>query len=118
MYNYTDTSADNNADPDTAVVTDENSVDIITGSYESNNKTEPVIQKISFLAAGDNIVYLGNVSEAAKYSHSNERRYNFKNQYKDVASLISKADIAFINQETLMAGDDYKFSYYLLFFRM
>jgi hypothetical protein len=108
----TETSADYITDLDIAIVTDKNSVDNITVSDESQNTAAPVTQEITFLAAGDNIVYLGNVSEAAKYSQVNGRNYNFKNQYKDVASLISKADIAFINQETLMAGDNYEFSYY------
>lgn len=107
-----ETSADYITEFSTADDTDKNSGDNITGSEKSQNVTEPVSQKISFLAAGDNIVYLGNVVEAAKYSETGGRVYNFKNQYKAVTSLISKADIAFINQETLMAGDDYKFSYY------
>jgi poly-gamma-glutamate synthesis protein (capsule biosynthesis protein) len=93
-------------------VTDLNTDENINGSGESKKITEPVTQKISFLAAGDNIVYLGNVSEAEKYSEAGGRVYNFKNQYKEVMSLISGTDIAFINQETLMTGDGYKFSYY------
>lgn len=72
----------------------------------------PAINKISFLAAGDNIVYLGNVGEAAKYAETDGRAYNFMNQYKEVASLIGDVDIAFVNQETLMAGDGFNFSYY------
>lgn len=67
---------------------------------------------ISFLAAGDNIVYLGNVGEAAKYAVEGSREYNFKHQYNEVSSLIGDSDISFINQETLMTGEGYDLSYY------
>ena len=67
---------------------------------------------LTFLAAGDNIVYRGNVGEAKKYAEADGREYNFKHQYTEVESLVSGSDIAFINQETLMAGDGYEFSYY------
>lgn len=88
----------------------ENSIE--ENSVFAETDSEPVIKKISFLAAGDNIVYLGNVGEAVKYAETGGRTYNFMNQYKEVASLIDGADIAFVNQETLMAGDGYNFSYY------
>ncbi|MHB1153145.1 MAG: CapA family protein [Eubacteriales bacterium] len=84
---------------------EESSVFAKTDSY-------PVIKKTSFLAAGDNIVYRGNVREALKYAQADGRTYSFMHQYSEVASLVENADISFINQETLMAGEDYSFSYY------
>lgn len=72
--------------------------------------------KISFLGAGDNIVYYGTVRDAQKNaSVSGDRVYNFKPIYSEVASLIESADVSFINQETLMCGDGYEFSYYPCF---
>lgn len=72
--------------------------------------------KISFLGAGDNIVYYGTVRDAQKNaSVSGDRAYNFKPIYSEVASLIENADVSFINQETLMCGDGYAFSYYPMF---
>ncbi len=81
-------------------------------SVFTKTDSEPVIKRTSFLAAGDNIVYRGNVREALKYAQADGRTYNFMHQYSFVASLIESADISFINQETLMAGEDYSFSYY------
>lgn len=72
-------------------------------------------KKISFIGAGDNIVYYGTVRDAASLSVSGGRKHNFKPIYADVADLIEKADVAFINQETLMCGEGYNFTYYPMF---
>jgi len=73
---------------------------------------EPERHVISFIGAGDNIVYYGNVRDAASCAEDGERKYNFAPTYSDVAPMIKEADIAFINQETLMCGEGYAFSYY------
>jgi len=72
-------------------------------------------KRLSFLGCGDNIVYYGNVREAAQVSYAGGRQYNFAPTYDFVAEMIKNADISFINQETLMAGDGYEFSYYPCF---
>lgn len=79
-------------------------------------ETQPIVTKsISFLGCGDNIVYLGTVRDAARQAVAGGRKYNFKPIYSDVADMIEKADISFINQETLMCGEGYDFSYYPTF---
>lgn len=78
--------------------------------------TEPEpVYKATFAGAGDNIIYYGNVRDAAALAVSGGREYNFTPAYTDVEGLISSADIAFINQETVMCGDGYELSYYPLF---
>ncbi len=72
-------------------------------------------KKLSFLGAGDNIVYKGVVYDGMRMKIAGGRAYNFKPIYSEVASLIENADIAFINQETLMCGEGYDFSYYPTF---
>ena len=67
---------------------------------------------ISFVGAGDNIIYYGNVRDAASCAIPEGRKYNFAPIYDSVKDTIQSADIAFINQETLMCGDGYAFSYY------
>ena len=67
---------------------------------------------VSFVGAGDNIVYYGNVRDAASCAVDGGRKYNFAPVYDSVKDKIQSADIAFINQETLMCGDGYAFSYY------
>ena len=73
------------------------------------------MKQISFLGCGDNIIYKGNVKEAKSNAVKGGREYNFKPMYDRVAQRIEQADIAFINQETVMAGDGYELSYYPMF---
>ena len=66
-------------------------------------ETEPKeTHKASFVGVGDNIIYFGTWRDAASKSDGT-RQYNFKPIYKNVQSIISGADIAFINQETVCA---------------
>jgi len=68
----------------------------------------PEERSLSFIACGDNIIYYGNVLDARQTDGS----YSFLPCYSDVAPYIQEADIAFINQETLMCGKGFEFSYY------
>lgn len=70
---------------------------------------------ISFLACGDNIVYRPAAYEAADRAVDGGRKYNFKPIYKNVADMIAAADVAFVNQETVIAGAEYGISGYPTF---
>lgn len=74
-----------------------------------------VIKTISFIGCGDNIIYAGNIKDARSKALPDGRQMNFKSMYKNVAEMIEDADIAFINQENVMAGDGYAISYYPTF---
>lgn len=58
--------------------------------------------QVSFIAVGDNIIH-EKVFTFAKESNT----YNFKPCYKHLKNYISNHDLAYINQETLIAGDQY-----------
>lgn len=75
----------------------------------------PESKTVSFIGAGDNIVYYGTVRDAQSMAVSGGRKYNFKPIYSDVQNMIEEADIAFINQETLMCGEGYELDYYPTF---
>ena len=64
---------------------------------------------ISLIAAGDNLIH-PNIYTDAYSRGSAEKRYDFLPVYTDVADMIAAADIAFINEETVMAGEDYGYS--------
>ena len=69
--------------------------------------TDPPVQeavRISFLAAGDNIGHEAIFTDAKKRANESSMEYNFLPMYNDIAPLIGNADIAFINQETIMGG--------------
>lgn len=69
---------------------------------------------ISFLAAGDNLIH-PNIYTDASYRGTAEKEYDFLPMYENVADAIAEADIAFINQETVMAGEGYYNSGYPCF---
>jgi len=67
---------------------------------------------VSFVGVGDNVIHPNIFREAARRGAETERGYDFKPMYSDIAEIISMADVAFINQETLMAGEEYGFTGY------
>ncbi len=97
---------------------DTDGIDEVTtdGNSSSNDETtappEKKDIKLSFIAAGDNIGHTNVYTDAYNRSTDSSLEYNFVPMYNDIAPLIGNADIAFINQETLMAdksvsGGDY-----------
>ncbi len=76
---------------------------------------EPKVETVSFIGCGDNIIYVGNIRDAEYNAIEGGRKYNFKPTFEKVAERISTADIAFINQETLMCGEGYEISFYPCF---
>ena len=80
------------------------------------------VARLSFIAAGDNVIhpciYMDAERRAAAQvaaGEKNIRKYNFKPMYADVADYIESFDLAFINQETLMAGEEFGYSGYPTF---
>lgn len=85
------------------------------GGNQAPIAKEPVTTKVSFVGCGDNIIYKGTVKDAKLLAVDGGREYNFKPMYDNVAETVKNADIAFINQETLMCGEGYDLSYYPTF---
>lgn len=79
--------------------------------------TEPLPTDIivNFAACGDNILYRPAIWEAADRAQAGGRKYNFRPIYKNVESIIAAADVAFINQETVIGGAEFGYSGYPLF---
>ena len=78
---------------------------------------EPVIiepMRVSFAAAGDAIVHEGIWMEAQKTARNagNGDAYDFSHLFKTIGEDIAAYDLTFINQETLMAGEEYGYSAY------
>lgn len=70
--------------------------------------------EITFLAAGDNLIH-PNIYTDAYYRRTAEKEYDFLPMYENVAKTVANADLAFINQETVMAGEGYANSGYPCF---
>ncbi len=72
---------------------------------------DPALQEASvhFLAVGDNLVQK-RVYQSAQAHAADGEEYNFNYCYRSVADKVAAADIAYINQETIMANDEYEIS--------
>ena len=67
-------------------------------------QTLPRADYLTIVAAGDNLYHAVMIGEG--------ENGNYETAYTEIQDLIGKADIAFINQETLLAGKDFGFSGY------
>jgi poly-gamma-glutamate synthesis protein (capsule biosynthesis protein) len=75
---------------------------------------EPENQKrytLTFVAAGDNLFH----DTIIKAALQEDGVYNFTPIYSQVKSIVENADLAFINQETVMAGERFGYSGYPAF---
>ncbi len=73
----------------------------------------PVEQRVSFYGVGDNLIHDSVYWRASEYAGGNG--YDFTPMYEFVADDIAVADIAYINQETLLGGTELGLSSYPLF---
>lgn len=81
---------------------------------ETVNATED--NSVSFMAVGDNIGHERVYTYADKNKGElNDGEYDFKPSYKYVKDYIKKADLSFINQETILGGDNLGISGYPAF---
>ena len=63
-------------------------------------------EKVSFMAVGDNIGHERVYTYADKNSGDlKDGNYDFKPSYKHMTKYIKEADLAFINQESILGGD-------------
>ncbi len=95
--------------PETVPVIDNDTQKPETDAPETEAKKEDTVYKASFLGCGDNIIYYGTWRDAQ--ANAGGAGYDFKPMYKNVADAISAADIAFINQECVIADSKAPISY-------
>lgn len=82
-----------------------------TGDADSDDKDTPPSSEnkvISFLAAGDNLIHQNMLDYAKTLAalHGTNSEYYFEPMYDNISSIISSADIAFVNQEVPIAGSE------------
>ena len=83
-----------------------------TAITETLSEAEDHIQRsnLTLLAAGDNLFHITLIN-----SYRQGDIYDFSPIYTEIKSLIENTDLAFINQETVMAGGSFGYSGYPLF---
>lgn len=86
-----------------------------TTTVTTTAATEPPKQyeTVTFAATGDNLIHSSIYNQAHKRSETGG--YDFIFPYRNVTDLISEADVAVINQETLICNDKYEPSTYPCF---
>lgn len=62
--------------------------------------------EVSFFGVGDNLIH----SQIFNYAQKEDGTFDFKPIYENYSADIQNADIAFINQESIIGGDDLGFS--------
>ena len=81
--------------------------------YDNIVAIDPRETTVSFLAVGDNIIYNGQLREGLADGKNKEgAEYDFSAMYKNVAEIVSSYDLAFVNQETPLAGKEFGYSQY------
>jgi len=75
---------------------------------ETEKKDE--IYTLTLIATGDNLFH-----DTIFKTHKQNDIYNFEPIYTEVKDLIQNADLAFINQETVMGGENFGYSGYPAF---
>jgi poly-gamma-glutamate synthesis protein (capsule biosynthesis protein) len=98
--------------PEASGITATSSVPETTAETTVYIKPAPVV--ISFLAAGDNLIHDNIYKEAGEIAAAMNKTgsYDFTPMYAPLADKIFEADIAFINQETPLAGESFGYSGY------
>ncbi|MDR3301222.1 MAG: CapA family protein [Spirochaetaceae bacterium] len=74
-----------------------------------SKQTATDANSITIVAVGDNLMHIQLIENAWD---ANTEKYNFEGYYSEVRGAIESADIAFINQETLIAGEKFGYSGY------
>ncbi len=82
------------------------------GVEPPETEPKPTEKRYTFLAAGDNIIHSAIYEDALARATSDSPKYNFLPMYDGIKDFIAAADITFINQETVMAGEEYGISGY------
>lgn len=90
--------------------------DRVTPTVEATQQasTEPQTTantKVTLVAVGDNLIH-NTLVDAGKQEDSS---LNYDSFYENISSYIKEADLAVINQETMLGGDAFEYSGYPLF---
>ncbi len=104
--------SDSGYDPTRTAETVAQAEDKIGEHLQAIEEPTPPDTTISFAACGDNIMYYGTIRDGKKCAYEGGREHNFAPIYENIKHIIEGADIAFINQESPMAGEGYELGTY------
>lgn len=76
---------------------------------------EPAYRHLTFAAAGDVLVHTNVYKYASQLAEGTEAEFDFKPIFSNVKEVISSADLAYVNQETICGGKELGYSGYPTF---
>lgn len=82
-----------------------------TKSAVSESVTEPQDSKVTIVAVGDNLIH-NTLIDAGK---QDDGSLDYSAFYENISTYIKSADIACINQETMLGGKDFEYQGYPMF---
>lgn len=91
--------------------TDTESTHNSESTTESVSSEDANSDRVSFMGVGDNLIH----DSIFKDAETDTNKFDFKPIYEPVAGDLAAADLAYINQETLLGGDEFGFSGYPAF---
>lgn len=71
------------------------------------DKQRSSVQEVKLIAIGDNLIHSSVYDAADAEDGVMDGKYNFKPMYKSIKGRVKSADIAFVNQETIISGKKY-----------
>ncbi len=74
----------------------------------TSNASEDTRSSLTLLAVGDNLIHI----EVVKSGKQADGSYNYDHLYSNLKEEISAADLAVVNQETILGGEDFRYSGY------
>ncbi len=83
-------------------------------SSETSIPEPPAPRSVSLLCAGDNLLHINIIKQAKARGGNDPSGYDFRPAYKRTADMIAAADLAILNQETIVT-DKFEPSNYPLF---
>ncbi len=87
----------------------------ISSSAESSEpEPEPQPASVSLLCAGDNLLHINIIKQAKARGGDDPSGYDFRPAYKRTAEMVAAADLAILNQETIVT-DKFEPSNYPMF---
>ena len=75
--------------------------EIVTVNQHKEKTTQPTYLTVNFISVGDNLIHDGIYKQANKRAGGNG--YDFSYCYENIADVIGEADVATINQETIIS---------------
>ncbi len=88
--------------------------EVSSPAESSEPEPEPQPTSVSLLCAGDNLLHINIIKQAKARGGDDPSGYDFRPAYKRTAEMVAAADLAILNQETIVT-DEFEPSNYPMF---